>query len=66
MKKLNLSQEDRTGCTITYNVNRFEVYHKDGWMITAAYDKDDLKSQLSQNAIAGATFDSAALSKYLA
>jgi hypothetical protein len=66
MKTLNLNESDRIGCVVTYNVNRFEVYHKDGWMITAAYDKGDLKYQLSQNAIAGATFDSAAQSKYLA
>ena len=66
MKKLNLTPADCTNCTVTFNINRFEVYHANGWMITAAQTKADLKSQLSENGIVGAKFDSAAQRKYLA
>ena len=51
---------------MTFNVNRFEVYHAAGWLMTAAYSKADLKAQLAQNSITGAKFDSVAQRKYLA
>ena len=66
MKKLNLTPADCTNCTVTFNINRFEVYHANGWMMTAAQTKADLKSQLVENGITGAKFDSAAQRKYLA
>ena len=65
MKNLNLAPADRLNCLVTYNVNRFEVYHADGWLMTAAINKDDLKQQLAQNEIKGALFDRAAKYKYL-
>lgn len=65
-KTLNLTTADRTGCTVTYNVNRFEVYAAAGWLMTAASSKADLKQQLADNGIVGARFDSAAQRKYLA
>jgi hypothetical protein len=65
MKILNLGPSDRVGVMVTYNVNRFEVYHADGWMMTAASSKADLVSQLSQNGLQGAKLDSAAQRKYL-
>jgi hypothetical protein len=66
MTTLNLTTADRTNCTVTFNINRFEVYHASGWMMTAAQTKADLKSQLADNGITGAKFDSAAQRKYLA
>ena len=66
MKTLNLTIADRTNCTVTFNLNRFEVYHANGWMLTAAQTKADLKAQLVENGIIGAKFDSAAQRKYLA
>ena len=66
MKTLNLTPADRTNCSVTFNVNRFEVYHANGWLITAAQTKADLKAQLAENGILGAKFDSAAQRKYLA
>lgn len=66
MKTLNLATADRTNCTVTFNLNRFEVYHANGWMLTAAQTKADLKAQLAENGIVGAKFDSAAQHKYLA
>ncbi len=65
LKPLNLSVEDRLGCTVTFNVNRFEVYHSTGWMMTAAQTRTDLAEQLIQNKITNAKFDSLASSKYL-
>ena len=65
LRPLNLSDEDRVGCTVTYNVNRFEVYHADGWMMTAAQTKTDLNSQLWQNGLLNAKFDAIASCKYL-
>jgi hypothetical protein len=63
-KPLNLTPADRTGCTVTYNVNRFEVFHADGWMMTAASSKADLKEQLATNQLV-ASFDDMAATKYL-
>lgn len=65
LKPLNLDPADRVGCSVTYNVNRFEVYHADGWLMTEAQTKADLKAQLAQNGITGAVFDGAAQRKYL-
>lgn len=66
MKLLNLSDSQRIGCTVTYNLNKFCVYLSDGCFLTSATDKADLKAQLAANRIAGARFDSAAQRKYLA
>jgi hypothetical protein len=65
-KPLNITDEDRAGVRVTFNVNRFEVYHRDGWLMTAANDKASLKEQLSANRIKGAMFDGVAQRKYLA
>lgn len=65
MKSLNLTDEDRIGCTVTFNVNRFEVYHADGWMLTAAQTKQDLNSQLWQNQLLNAKFDAMARRMFL-
>ena len=63
-KLLNLEPADRINCLVTYNVNRFEVYHADGHMLTAANTKADLQAQLAANGIKAA-FDGAAQRKYL-
>jgi hypothetical protein len=65
-KPLNTEAADRINCTVTFNVNRFEVYHANGWLMTAASTKTDLKSQLSQNGIKNPMFDSIATRKYMA
>ncbi len=65
LKPLNLIPEDRVGCTVTYSVNRFEVYHRDGWLMTAAQTKNDLNSQLWQNSLLDAKFDTIASRKFL-
>lgn len=65
IKTLNLSPADRIGCVVTFNVNRFEVYHANGWLMTAALNKADLKAQLKQNGISGARFDAGAVRKYM-
>jgi hypothetical protein len=64
-KPLNITDVDRVGVKVTYNVNRFEVYHANGWMMTAAQTKTDLKSQLAQNGIKDAMFDGIAQRMYL-
>jgi hypothetical protein len=66
MKRLNLQPSQRERCTVTYNINRFEVYLADGCFVTAASTKADLKVQLAQNGINGAMFDRSAQRKYLA
>lgn len=66
MTTLNLTTADRTNCTVTFNVNQFEVYHATGWLMFSAYDKPELKVQLASNSIKGAMFDSVAQRKYLA
>ena len=63
-KLLNLEAADRANCHVTYNVNRFEVYHADGHLLTAASTKADLQAQLADNGIK-AVFDGAAQRKYL-
>tara|TARA_R110000868_G_scaffold23663_1_gene94875 strand:+ start:424 stop:654 length:231 start_codon:yes stop_codon:yes gene_type:complete len=65
MKNLNLAPADRLNCLVTYNVNRFEIYHADGWLMTTAISKDDIEQQLAQNEIKNAMFDRAATYKYL-
>ena len=65
MKPLNLTPADRLNCAVTYNVNRFDVYHAAGWLMFFAYDKPELKEQLACNAIKGAMFDSISQRKYL-
>jgi hypothetical protein len=65
-KPLNLTEQDRIGCKITFNVNRFEVYHANGWLMTAASSKTSLKEQLVQNKIKNAVFDGIATRKYIA
>jgi hypothetical protein len=65
MKTLNIAPVDRVNCTVTYNVNRFEVYHASGWMMTSAQTKSDLKAQLVDNGIVNPKFDSVAQRKYL-
>lgn len=64
-KLLNLEPEQRLGCRVTFNVNRFEVYAAAGWLMTCAKDVPDLKAQLSENSIVGAMFDAIAQRKYL-
>ena len=69
MRKLNLTDDQRIGVRVTYNVNRFEVYGAAGsdlagCMLTAAYSKEDLKVQLAENGMVGATFDAIARAKY--
>jgi hypothetical protein len=64
MKLLNMTDDERKNCTVTYNVNRFEVYGALGNRLTAAYDKASLKQQLSENRIS-AKFDGIAQRKYL-
>ena len=66
MKTLSLTDTDRLNCSITFNVNRFEVYHASGWLMLSAYDKANLKEQLSANGIKGALFDGIAQRFYLA
>ena len=63
-KLLNLEPADRVNCHVTYNVNRFEVYHADGYLLTAASTKADLQAQLADNGIK-AVFDGAAQRKYM-
>lgn len=65
MKPLNLTDDDRTGVAITYNVNRFEVYHRNGWLMFAAWDKRELKTLLAANRITGAMCDAIAQRKWL-
>ncbi len=64
-KPLNITDADRIGIKVTYSVNRFEVYHANGWMMTAAQTKADLKAQLAQNGIKDAMFDGIATRMYL-
>jgi hypothetical protein len=66
MKHLVLTPADRLNCKVTFNVNRFEVYHAAGWLLTAASDKADLKAQLAANGIKGALFDGSAQRRYMA
>ena len=65
MKLLNLTQAERLNCHVCYMFNRFEVYHNDGWMITAARTVTDLKKQLSDNGIVNPIFGSIAQQKYI-
>lgn len=69
MRKLNLTDAERIGCRVTYNVNRFEVYgaadsELADCMLTAAYSKEDLKAQLAENGLVGVTLDAIAARKY--
>lgn len=65
LKPLNITDAERAGCQITYNVNRFEVYTKTGMFLTAAYSKADLIEQLRVNRITDARYDVIAQNKYL-
>ena len=65
MHTLNLSTVERSACSITYNVNRFEVYTSFGTLIARAFDKPTLKEQLKIHAIVNPTLDSMAQRKYL-
>jgi len=65
MKLLNITDEERSNCTVTYNLNRFEVYASGGHMLTAASNKIDLKQQLKENNIVGVKLDASATRMYL-
>lgn len=65
-KDMNLTQSDKIDTKVTYNVNRYEVYHKDGWFMTAAINKHDLQNQIFLNGLINPKFDSIAAQKYLA
>lgn len=65
-KLLNITDAERQGVTVTFNVNRYEVYAAAGWMMTAANSKSSLKQQLLENGIVNAKFDAIATRAYLA
>jgi hypothetical protein len=63
LKPLNLTNEQRY-VTITYNVNRFEVYtQNEGTFLTSAISKISLAVQLTLNDMK-ATFDDSARRQY--
>ena len=64
-KPLNLTDDQRKGCVVTYNINRFEVYSACGAFLTGADTKASLKEQLQTNGIKGAMFDGVAQRMYL-
>lgn len=64
-RPLNLSDDQRQGCNVTFNVNRFEVYAAAGWMMFAAGTKAELKANLKANGIVNPMFDSIATRKYM-
>jgi hypothetical protein len=65
MKLLNLDPVDRLNCQIIYNVNRFEIFHAEGWMMSAANTKSMLIEIITGNRL-DAHFDSLAAINYLA
>ena len=62
-KRLKLSSGDRIGCRVSYSINQFLVFHKNGALLTTARDKGSLREQLSLNGIkiADTKFDGIAL-----
>lgn len=65
-KPLNLTQEDKVSTFVTYNVNRYEIYHKDGWFMTAASNTHDLQNQIFVNGLINPIFDAISTKMYLA
>lgn len=64
-KPLMLTLEDTKNCVIRYSVNRFEVYHRDGWLIFAAGTKQMLINMISMHRIENPKFVGLAASRYL-
>lgn len=64
-KLLNITDAERQGVTVTFNVNRYEVYAASGFLLTAADSKSSLKQQLAENGIVDAKFDGDAVRAYL-
>ena len=64
IRPLNLDADDRKNCTITFNMNRFEIYHANGWLMSATGDVGRLEEIISMNDL-GCTFDALAKKMYI-
>jgi hypothetical protein len=64
MKPLNLSDTDKVGCIVTFDVNRFYLYTAAGTLIGAVYDKAALKQLISVNGVINPRLDSMAVRIY--
>jgi hypothetical protein len=63
-RPLNLDENDRKNCMITFNVNRFEIYHANGWLMSASNDVGRLEDIIGLNRLE-CTFDAFAKKMYL-
>jgi hypothetical protein len=63
IRPLNLDPVDRLNCVVTFNVNRFEIYHANGWLMSAAYDTGRLNDIIGINSLE-CTFDKIAERMY--
>ena len=63
-RPLNLSDADRQNCSIVFNVNRFELYHANGWLMSATSSPARLDEILGVNQI-DAAFNDMAKKMYL-
>ena len=63
IRPLNLDPVDRLNCVVTFNVNRFEIYHANGWLMSSAYDTGRLNDIIGINSLE-CTFDKAAERMY--
>ena len=59
-KPLNLTDEQRASASVTFNVNRFEIYTASGMFLTAATSNADLSEHLAVNRFDGIKLDGAA------
>ena len=64
-RPMMLTESDVKNCKVQYHVNRYEVYHADGWMLFAAGTKQILRSMISMHQIQNPEFVGLAATRYL-
>lgn len=64
MKKLNLTQAERTSVSVTFEVNKFVAYLPSGAVLGKYASKNAIKKDFAFNEITGAKFDGLAQRKY--
>ena len=65
-RPLNITDAERQGCTVTFNVNRYEVYSKAGAMYGALQGKAELKAFIAQFGLVSPMLDGIATRMYMA
>jgi hypothetical protein len=65
MKKLNLTEAERNGISVTFEVNKFVAYLPSGALLGKYSSKNAIKAEFRLNNITNAKYHGMAIQKYL-